>query len=41
LFYSLFYTHCYDPMQYVELNLQPYWPKVRIGTGDNCHMHFL
>jgi len=28
LFYSLFYKHCYDPMQYTELDLQPYWMKV-------------
>ncbi|KAI0234501.1 F-box/LRR-repeat protein 4 [Lamellibrachia satsuma] len=24
----LFYKHCYDPLQYTELNLQPYWTKV-------------
>lgn len=24
----LFYKHCYDPMQYTELDLQPYWTKI-------------
>lgn len=33
----LFYTHCYDPMQYVELNLQPYWPKVTDSTLNGLH----
>uniref|UniRef100_A0ABM0MV29 F-box/LRR-repeat protein 4-like n=1 Tax=Saccoglossus kowalevskii TaxID=10224 RepID=A0ABM0MV29_SACKO len=25
----LFYKHCYDPLQYVELDLQSYWTQVR------------
>ena len=28
ILFSLLYKHCYDPLQYTELNLQPYWTKV-------------
>ncbi|XP_013398852.1 F-box/LRR-repeat protein 4 [Lingula anatina] len=25
---TLFFHHCYDPLQYTEINLQPHWPLV-------------
>lgn len=34
---QLFYKHCYDPMQYIELDLQPFWPKMSdLSLSDLC-----
>ncbi|KAJ8313740.1 hypothetical protein KUTeg_008301 [Tegillarca granosa] len=34
---SLLHKHCYDSLQYKEVNLQPYWTQVNIHTLDNLH----
>ncbi|XP_070566356.1 F-box/LRR-repeat protein 4-like isoform X2 [Ptychodera flava] len=31
---TLFYKHCYDPLQYVELDLQPYWTQIDDSALD-------
>ncbi|XP_035384219.1 F-box/LRR-repeat protein 4 isoform X2 [Electrophorus electricus] len=33
---KLLQQHCYDPLQYVQLSLQPYWP--RLGDAALAHL---
>ncbi|XP_077978669.1 F-box/LRR-repeat protein 4-like [Glandiceps talaboti] len=34
---KLFCKHCYDPLQYVELDLQPYWSQIDDSALDGLH----